>query len=378
MARSKTVAAEPENDETEVTEQYYDAESLSPALEQLYVELGITGDADTTVHVSKIDADGRGNDANIWKGDPDQYDLETLAKKFGSGSYRVMVYVKVPSGHKVRKVNKIISWLLSPDDEAKRVVALTAPQPLAAMPQQPQVDFAAMLREMGAMFQNTILQLQQTKPAEVNPLATLQGIKELAAVITPAQQMPREDSFEKTMRGVELFMGLQNKLTPEKLTTEDGDLSMPAVIMAAVREFKSMRSATLGAVSNAPAPVNVPALTDEQAAQQQDFDEMNIVLRYQLKQANKAAAAGEDAAEYANSIYSVIPDDVLQMIATDANWFAELCKVAPECAAHTPWFMQIAEQIKRNMTEDGLLTVAPVASNNSANGDHPSTDIPKQ
>ena len=377
MARSKTVIPQPDAEEGDVVEQYYDAESLNPALEQLYVELGITGEADTTVHVSKVDADGRGNDANIWKGDPDQYDLETLAKKFGSGQYRVMVYVKLTTGQKVRKVNKTIAWLLSPDDEAKRVAALTAPQPLAAMqPQQPQVDFAAMLREMGAMFQNTILQLQQAKPAEVNPLSTLQGIKELAAVITPAQQMPREDSFEKTMRGVELFMGLQNKLTPEKLTTEDGDLSMPAVIMAAVREFKSMRGAAPGAAPNAPAPANVPALTDEQAAQQQEFDEMNIVLRYQLKQANKAAAAGEDAAEYANSIYSVIPDDVLQMIATDANWFAELCKVAPECAAHTPWYMQIAEQIKRNMVEDGLLTVAPVASNNSANGDHLTPDVP--
>lgn len=365
-------------------QQFYDADSLNPALEQLYAELGITGDADTTVHVSKVDADGRGNDANVWKGDPDQYDLESLAKKFGSGSYRVMVYVKIPSGQKVRKVNKTIAWLLSPEDEAKRIAAQTQPQVMQQMqPAQQQIDLAGAIREMGQMFQNTLLAMQQNKPTEQSPLNTLQGIKELASVLVP-QHQPQTDTFEKTMRGVELFMGLQSKLTPTPpITDADGELSMPALIMTALKEFKNLRgnmpTATQTPVAAQPQqlPAPVPGAPENVVTpeMQAEADEMNIVLNYQLKQANKAAAANVDPAEYANTVYSMIPDDVLQMIGNDPQWFDKLAQIAPHVAPFRDWYLKLGEQIKAFMIEDNLLTppnsgdtLPPNANIDSGNG----------
>ena len=387
MATKKRGELETPENETEVIEQFYDAQSLNPALEQLYAELGITGEADTTVHVAKIDADGRGNDANVWKGDPDQYDLESLAKKFGSGSYRVMVYVKLPTGQKVRKVNKTIAWLLSPDDEAKRKLAETQPQILqAAQAAQPQIDLAGAIREMGQMFQNTLLAMQQNKPAEQSPLNTLQGIKELASVLVP-QHQPQNDSFEKTMRGVELFMGLQSKLTPTPpITDADGELSMPALIMTALKEFKNLRSGspiqTAQTQLQQPAqpqqlPASVPGVPENIVTpeMQAETDEMNIVLNYQLKQANKAAAANVDPAGYADTVYTMIPDDVLQMIGNDPQWFDKLAQIAPHVAPFRDWYLKLGEQIKAFMIEDNLLTppnsgdtLPPNANTDSGNG----------
>lgn len=350
-------------------ENIYDTESLNPTLETLYAEMGITGDPDTTVHVAKLDADGKGNEANVWKGDPEQYDLESLAKKFGSGSYRVMIYIKNTDGRKVRKANKIIAWLLSPEDEAKRIQIMNnQSNPAPVTQQQPQQDIVGAMREMMAGFQSTLLQtvtaIQSQQPKEKDPLQTLEGIEKLAKIMIPPQQ-PQQDSFATTMKMMDTFMTFQERLKPEKLPiNDDGEVSIPALLLSAVREFKSMNANKNDQPKQLPVSNEIKndqnGLTPEQQA---EIDEMNIVLKFQLKQANNAASNNVDPAEYAESIYTLIPDDVLQMIATDEKWFDEIVKLYPDCKVHEAWYKKVGEKIIGMMREDGLLQ-SPVESGN--------------
>jgi hypothetical protein len=357
--------------EPEAIQEFINADSLNPALESLYAELNIVGDADATVHVSKLDADGKGNDANVWKGDPDSYDLETLVKKFGSGTYRVMVYVKMPSGKKVRQVNKTIAWLLSPEDESKRQAALIQPQAQTGQ-QLPQPDFMAAIRELAGSFQNTILQvINAQKSTEKDPLQTLEGIERLAKVMIPAQT-PQPDTFKSTMQMLDTLLTLRDKITPApKLTDEDGDISMPAVAMAAIREFRNMRQTPQeNPAQSVPAIAAPVAPVDPQIAlQQQETEDMNILLNAQLRMANRAAAGNVDPAEYAESIYGIIPDDIIQLIGGNSDWFAELVKIAPACEQYKQWYLLLGAKIKAMAIEDNLLTIAPAPVQTPANGD---------
>lgn len=377
MATKRKTEGEPAADEEMQQIEFVDKETLTPALEAIYAELGLSGEMDSTVHVSKLDADGRGNEAKVWQGDPDQYDLESLVKKFGSGTYRVMIYVKNQTGQKVRKANKTISWLLSPEDEAKRVSALSQPQ--AQQPQQIQNgDVVAAMREMmngfAGMIKDVLLAQAQNKPAEVDPLKTLEGVERIASMFKPAQNNGG-DSFERTLGMFDKMLSLREKMMPTpKLENDDGEISLPAVALSFLKELKSMRqvapvanAAPVAAQAEIAAPIEnaAPQLTP---AEIEEIQEMNIVLRYQLKQAVNAATGGTAAADYAENVYSVIPEEIILMMCGDPEWFAKLAEIAPFIVPHKAWFILVGERIKAMAIEDGLLTTPPVAPNTPGNG----------
>lgn len=376
--KSKDATDTPDTDtpDTNESEQFYNAETLNPALELMYGQLGISSESETTVHVAKLDFDGKGNEANVWKGDPEQYDLEALAKKFGSGSYRVMVYVKIETGQKVRKIMKVINWLLSPEDELKIKNALL-PQTTGSVVSQAQPDVIGAVKEimggMQTMVTQLMLEIAKSKPVERDPLQTLEGVKQLATILVPAQQ-PQRDTFMDVMKGVQLFHQISSETKGGNVVDNEGEVSIPGLITAFMREFRSQRAATPAATQTVPAAAGgQPAITAKTQAEidaEMENEEMNIVLNYQLKQANKAAQANESAADYADNIYGMIPGDVLQLIGTNPNWFAELCKIAPACQPFAEWYAQLGEQIKLNMIEDGLLTKPATTGETPPHGDN--------
>lgn len=375
VTKAKPSKDKPEDEIDSEAQLFYTAEELNPALLQMYAELGITGDPDTTVHVAKVDANGKGDDANVWKGDPEQYDLESLAKKFGSGAYRVMVYVKIESGQKVRKVNKVLHWMLSPEDEQKRLTALNPPAPVIA-PQQDILGVVAAM--MAAMTENTNKLIAAMQKPESDPLKTLEGVKAIAALVTPPRQ---PDTFGDALKMMDTVMGLRDKFAPpEKLVSDDGEVSLPNLFMMALKEFKSMRTGQTATpeVSNKtpdnvvalPVNSNEPPLTEEE-------QELNIVMNFYLKAANKAASLNENPAEYAETIYSVIPEDILKMICTEDSWFSQLVKAAPACAQYEVWYRSVGEKLKALMIEDKLLTpdgklveTGPIQTSTGNNGDN--------
>jgi len=235
-------------------------------------------------------------------------------------------------------------------------------------------DMTGVIREMMAGFQNTMMQaITAMKPVESDPMRSLQGLKELAAIVTPAPVAPvaAPDTFGSTMKALDMLLSLKDKLAPAApITDNDGEISLPGVLAMAVREFKATRESGNAAMQPAlPAPPPLNAEPAELTDQQREAIDMNILLNAQLRMANRAAAKNSDAGEYAENIYGLIPEDVLQMIATDPQWFAELVKVAPECAKYPAWYAAIGEKIKALMVEDGLLTLPVASVDTPANGD---------
>jgi hypothetical protein len=352
----RKVKAEAQEIETQgiLHDEMYDAKSLNPALEMLYDEMGITDGGDATVHISKLDADMRGNEANVWRGDPDSYDLEQIAKTFGSGAYRVKVYVRNPDGRKPCLANKIFFWKLSPADERKIKEAVEAP--IEAKPAaQSGNDLREMFTGLATMMQeNTKQMIEALRTRETNPMQTLEGIKQLAEIMRPASAAPVAPGMDimSTLAVATKLIDLSKGMNPAPLLNADGEVSSGAVLMKALDVFgqtiaKAQSAQAPGAVEQ-PAPESPQTIT----VSQQEVDEMNLMFKMQLKMANAKAANGADPEEVANEVWDYAPDDVLNALLTDPLWFAKLCEIEPECAKYQVWYESVRGHLIRFDAED--------------------------
>lgn len=375
--KGKAVEEQDQTEPMQMSEDMYSAESLNPALEQLFAEMGMTADTDATVHVSKLDADGTGTEAAVWRGDPDDYDLESIARKFGSGQYRVKVYVRIPTGQKVRKANKVFAWLLSPEDEAKRVAVLNPPAAATA-------DNSAVLQALGSMNQNLAALIEKVAhPPAVNPLATLEGIKAIADIIKPAAPVASAASggdFTTVMNNMRTFMELSRAINPQVPVGEDGKTDVAGALLTkgldifgrAIEARAGAQSSPAAAAPGLPAPAATAAtetppddgLTEEQR-------DMLLLFKAQLRIANRSAAGGEPPAEFADDAYDMIGAENIKMLQTDAAWFAKICELVPDCQQHAAWYQAVRAELIRIGIEEGDLTGIPESGSVSQDGNTP-------
>lgn len=220
---------------------------------------------------------------------------------------------------------------------------------------------AVLVQMLTAMQANTEKLITALKPATpIDPMQTLDGIAKIAAMFKPEPVVipQQRDSFMETMKAVEQFMGMTERMKTPSVTDSEGELSMPGVISMAVRELRNLRQPTpvpAGQAQQGQVAV-IPNQQEKTVIEPSAEDqELNIVVKFQLKQANKAAEKLVNPAEYAEEIYSMIPDEALQMIASDAEWFAIFSSLVPECAKHAEWYKAVREQIILIMKEEGLL-----------------------
>lgn len=335
--------------------EYVDVESLMPALDIIRGELAIEGDLDCAVHVSKLDVDGAGIEMKVWTGDPDDFNLEALARRFGSGQYRVAVFVKKPAGPRVRYINKIQAWKLDPGDEAKLELLRNPPPPA------PPPDTAAMMREMMTGFQSTIagiLTAQATAP-KADPfeqMGKLAGImRDLNPPAAPVALAPAQPDFMSVLNMVKTFndvTGAGRSAVPE------GASASETLMLEAARSVLPALAQGLNKQAAQPQPqpaqaLAPPVLTDEQAEQEEKI----MMLQLKLHAANRAASKGADADEYAATIYDAFDDDDLISLCNSAAWFDQLCDLVPACKAHESWYRKVHAAIVTMAGEDGLLTV---------------------
>lgn len=389
--------ARPRKDETDSDkidlETAINAESLNPALETLYQELGLT-DHDATVHVSRFGEDK--NEYNIWRGDPESYDLESLAKKFGSGQYRVKIYVRIPSGHKVKQAEKLIYWQLGPEDEARYKKAMKAIDDIAnerpALPQQNNME--DMVKLMMAGFNASIEKIATLiKPAPENPMNTLQGIREIAAMFKPAPQANEMDGLSKMIMAKAVEKLLDDK---PSIVNSDGELSPMGVLMRGVEVFgdaiakkkEAENSVTAtqftpqgGVMMNTPpspvietspmgtgiaAQISQPQVITPEPQMNASPDEINKVILDQSNMACAMAAAGIKPLTFAKSIYELAPDEVIDVLANDSGWFETLCAINPECKKHETWLKECRDLVLKMLDEENpedpeTLTTEPEA-----------------
>lgn len=87
-----------------------------------------------------------------------------------------------------------------------------------------------------------------------------------------------------------------------------------------------------------------------------------MFLQLKLRAANRAAAKGADAAEYAETIYDAFDDEDIHGFALDANWFKFLTEALPDCAAHEAWYSKVRLALIELALEDGILARDPTGN----------------
>jgi len=376
MATAKRApkTAEPA-DENEDFQDYIDFQSLNPALEQIRADLNITGDADVTCHVSKLDADGKGTEFKVWTGDPDEYNLEAIAKRFGSGQYRIMVYMKIPSGHKVRQINKVQALMLSPEDEARVIAARAA----AANPPEPKRDDSGINSLAGVMVQGfqqlgELIAKSNAAP-QVDPMKQMEVLAGIMRNLMPAAApAPSGPGFMEMLNMVKTFNDVAG--VGKASLPADAD-SSTTLMMAGMDMFKPVIAKAMEQKAAQPAtPAQSQAALPAPEAQPVETESEEFMLfKLQLKAANKAAASGADAADFADTIFAILPDAVLQGMAFDPAWFDYLVKAVPDCAAHKAWYEQVRNALVEIAVEDGIfiraadgaLTLAAEPAQNAGN-----------
>lgn len=83
-----------------------------------------------------------------------------------------------------------------------------------------------------------------------------------------------------------------------------------------------------------------------------------IMFRMQLALAVKAAAAARDPVDFAESVYQLIPNDVMLSMALDADWFMLLVRANAKVEAHRAWFEAVRNAMMEFAVEDKILVRA--------------------
>ncbi len=351
-----------------------DPASLLPALQSIKASLNISGDMPVSVYVYKVNHDGEGNDFRVYESDdPEAFMLKNIAKRFGSGSYRVRVYCTDNDGMKTMRVNSIQHVLLDPEDESKAVAAREAAKNPPAPRAESGSDFAALAEIMRGGF-HSLAAMQQVTPPD--PLVMLQRLGEVMRSITPPAPAALANPLDNLKSTLELIAmlkgaaGADGASASEQLLLKAADALMPALAAGMTKQ-------------NAPAAgpadaIESPALPAPAGPQLSPEEEEKIMkLQFQLMLSNRAAARGVDPVKYAETIYDAFDDEDIQGTALNPDWFKIMCEANPECAAYAEWYAKARGAIIAMAIEDdllvynteGLLTL-PVESGTTASAGH--------
>lgn len=336
------------------------AEQLNPALALLWSELGYAGDAEAIVYISMIDSDG--GESRLWKGSPDDYDLEALSKKFGSGSYRVKIYVKSPTGHNVVRGNQVIRIKLLPDDDARLKAARETPHHLlqpqqpaltaesiaaivrASMPAPvpaPTIDFPAMLKTVAEMAR-AFMPVQQAQPQQlgISPLDMLKTVVSVVKEIRPARDVNDDDDGPRRgATGNDIWIKMIDKFAPLFESTLRGALPNNGTAPQTAQ------------IDGAPLNNNPLPLAHEETMQQQN-DPATAQLKMGLAFLIAQASAGHDPIAYADVVMDNTPEDSLEGLISLPDPVAYCITIDPRIADHREWFTVLFKEIKDAFADD--------------------------
>jgi len=337
----------------------FSSESLNPALESLYVEMGVGDSGEATVHVSKIDADNRGNEASIWKGDPDQYDLEQLARKFGSGQYRVKVYVRLPTGQKVVKANKTFAWLLSSEEEAARVA-----------PKNPAVDIGATVANAIAEALRPLSQ-QIGVPAQ-SPMEMMRMAIDIAKAMAPPPQ-PATDPVSQMHNMMEM-MKMMRELQDDADPIDKGiNASTADVVLGLINQFgpafkqvfsqAQQQQVGMGGQPAMLAQNPIPGQNSgQQLPQQETMQVMPIPqnnnqaiedLKKGLGMLKAFSTVGFAPEGYANMVLDQVPEETILEMMAQPDPVGQLAAIDPDLnnEPHKTWFNALLTECKAILQE---------------------------
>lgn len=366
-------AKQDEIDDTAITslpdDAFYSSDALNPALNSLYSELGVTAEqGETVVHVSLMDADGKAGEAHIWRGDPEDFDPEQLARTFGSGRYMVKVFVRDALGVKVQRARRVIQWQLSPADEAKRksyLAELNASVAAAVPPPKPdavpQADISRMIAE-------AVKAAVPQQPA-VNPLAMMKEVAEVMRIMQPQQTVAQPDPFSMMRGVVEMMTMMKGESEPlERGANASGN----DLILAMINKFGPLFSNVLASQPAAQMPQAQPAQPYPQLAEPSSLtptvtdpqvestnnqpapveDEVSIKLKMGIAFLIQQCEAGGAPETYAEVVLDSVPDDALKGLLASPDPVVFLSQYNADVLKHKDWFNSLLTEIRSFLEED--------------------------
>ena len=342
-----------------------DSDSLASALADVYADIGVSAEAaDVTIHVHLLSEDGKGTDYKVWQGRPVAFDLEAIALAHGSGRYRVMAYAKLPTGQKVRKLNEVIGWKISPAQEAQRLRSAVVESPVPAPGGDPRELVAQMFAGMDARIERLIAAQAPT----TRPLDDLKTLSEVMRNMMPPAAAPGS-TLKESIGMVTDLVTLSKSLSPASGGGSDG----ASLLLEGVRQLapvfrdaaaaNAQRQAAPASGAAAPSPaIAAPVLSDEEQELLEEQQEMGILMGMMLAAAVKAASRGKSAEEFAESRFDLLPDAILIDLCTAPDWFARLCAHAPECRSYESWFASVRAKLIDLAIESDLLARDPAGA----------------
>lgn len=341
----------------------YTGVELSAALSALDAEMGVEGIGQVKCYIYKALPDGR--EARIWDGTPEDYNLMTVAKRFGSGDYHVKVYSPGPNGRYSLRARKVYPIVLDPGEdqrieaERKGVIAQATQQP-AITPETIAVAVAQALKAAGigaapapaqslgalkemADLVKTMMPLMQPAPAApaVNPMDTMKTMVEMMRAMKEDEDEPPRGSAT----GMDVLFKLVEKAAPflEKITAgvtqagsgAPGVQMLPAPLMS-------------GAEKNVAAGAVQPAAQPDQPAGE---DDVNIKLKMGLGFLCMQAEADNDPATYAAMVVDNVPPEVLTGFCERPDFVDFLAQYEPKVKQFAPWFTELRDGVKVEIAE---------------------------
>ena len=329
-------------------------DELHPALQRLYAEMGTDEFGKIKVYIYKLNAE-TGKEPRVWEGPPGDYDLMSVAKRFGSGDYRVKVYVPHESGRIVVGANTIFPILLDPAEDAK-IVALregkdaTQLGGVVAPIAQPAITPESLAIAIASA-------LKAAMPAPVDPFAQLDKVAGILQKIMPPAQaaQPAGNSFMDTLKATQALMeltnGMRSPIDAEGRVDTKG-VAITRGIDLLTKMFERSLEQNQSAKPAVPAKQIVapqsgegePATPEAPQLNQEQIEELEM-LKLQIRMVNRQAKVGADVEKLAEEYYDELPQDIFDLIVFEPNWFAILCQNVPECAEYKDWYEKMRTAI---------------------------------
>lgn len=335
---------------------------IAPALQGIMTELGASDDEAKVIVSKAANVNGVRKDVYLFECHPNGFTMQDLQEHYGEGDYRIKVFGKqAGTNYKVIHANKVVS--IGP----ARNVARKSDAPV---PVQQNTSGAS---DVARAIAETLAPVLAAQGALLAKLANNDGGSSRKAMLEEMQLMAGILGSGKSSGGgmAETLQLLATAKTIFAGNGEGGGGAEPneySVIMEGLKTFGAFVANAKGVVPDAaavpalpqpkaapvraqPQPHAAPADSGGEIQPSPEDEEMLAVLRLQLNMMLNAAKNNGNPETWAGMIYENAPDEILTIIDGE-NYFAELCKIAPDFAPYKEWCDKVRALVVADLDQD--------------------------
>jgi hypothetical protein len=327
----------PLNEEEEQDEQ-------SQAIERITAELGAAPN-DAFLCIYEVSATAKEPDARLFKCSPTEWDglLDRIVEEFGSGKYRILGFVPKDNGVGVKRfMNRIV--ILKESKSAIR--AKNAPPE-----DKTNQTMVSLQQTMLAGFSAIVEGLKANQPKHEDESAWLRKLalyKELFA--SPPQQVAPDP-----MTSLDKMLDIKLKLDSlgggnDSSSIMPTILSMAKPIIEGIAEQQKIQkninstqqanpAVSYGGNSDVATQHEEETISSIENTPETQMESLNMNLMFTA--ILKAAQNECDPETYANLILDQLPDDMLDQLVDDSQWWEKLCLALPQAKPHEKWFREV-------------------------------------